>query len=54
METTGNEVERVRVVCTDPNCLFSEVVGNDDGEASDVIVRHGRETGHTLRTEDVT
>lgn len=37
----------VRVDCTD--CPFSRVVDpDDDVEPADVIVEHGRETGHTV------
>lgn len=44
------EGERIRVECRD--CGYREVVPTD-GERSpaDVIVEHGRETGHTLDTE---
>lgn len=41
----------LRVECTD--CHFTTVVDPDDEELpSDVIVEHGRETGHKLTLSD--
>ena len=41
--------QRLRVTCTD--CPYSEVADGDGGDAADLIVAHGRETGHKLTTE---
>lgn len=47
-----NETQRtVRVVCTE--CGFSEVVEKGGEKPAEVIVEHGRKTGHKLRTEEV-
>lgn len=44
--------QQLRVVCTE--CHFSQVENKDDGEPAMVIIEHGKETGHTLTTEEVT
>ena len=46
------EEKQVRVECTE--CPFSEVVEKDGDKPATVIVEHGRETGHKLRTEELT
>lgn len=43
-------VERVKVECT--QCPFSKTVVNRGEKAAEVITEHGRETGHTLTTEE--
>lgn len=40
----------VRIVCTD--CFFSKLVTRDGERAAEVILEHGRETGHKLTPED--
>lgn len=47
----NGEVKRVaRDVCQ--NCQFSEVVQPDEGNLpADIVVKHGRETGHNSRVE---
>jgi hypothetical protein len=42
---------QLRVVCTE--CAFSRLVEKGGDEPAAVIVEHGRETGHKLRTEAV-
>lgn len=42
---------RVRVDCTE--CPFSKVVEKREEKPADVIVEHGKETGHTLTVGDV-
>lgn len=44
------ERKRIKVVCTE--CPYSEVVEKDGAKPATVIVEHGRETGHKLRTEE--
>lgn len=44
--------QRMRVECTD--CSFVRVVApEDDVLPADVLIEHGRETGHTLNAEPV-
>lgn len=45
------EERTIRVVCLE--CQFSAVVEKGDMKPAEVIVEHGRETGHKLTTEDV-
>lgn len=47
--TQENESRRLRIVCTE--CAFSTVVEKDGDKPATVIVEHGRDTGHKLRTE---
>lgn len=48
---TAEYSPQLRVSCTD--CHYSEVVDRAGGKAADLIVEHGRETGHKLTTEGV-
>lgn len=45
------EVPTVRIVCTE--CRFSKEVEKDGNRPAEVMIDHGRETGHKLRVEDV-
>lgn len=42
--------EQVRIVCTD--CYFSKLVTTDGERSAEVIIEHGRETGHKLTSEE--
>lgn len=48
---TNEERPVVRVVCTE--CPFEVVVEKGGERPAEVIVDHGRETGHTLTTEEL-
>lgn len=50
MTPTGEQVRQVRVVCTE--CHFTEAVERIEQRPAEVIVEHGRETGHTLEIEN--
>lgn len=41
----------VRIVCTE--CRFERIVKNQAGRPADVIVTHGRESGHTVSIEGI-
>lgn len=47
----GQRRKRIRVACTE--CSFSKAVEKGGEESAMVIIRHGRETGHKLTTEEV-
>lgn len=49
--TTTEEREAIQVVCTE--CAFSKVVEKGDEKPAEVIVEHGRKTGHKLSTETI-
>lgn len=49
--TADQEQRTVRVTCTE--CSFEKVVEKGDGRPAEVIVEHGRKTGHKLTTEPV-
>ena len=44
--------QQVQVVCLE--CHFSEVVEKSGGQPANVIIEHGRDTGHKLTTENLT
>ena len=51
---TGEAVQtsqKVRIVCTE--CAFSKLVTKEGGKSSEVIIEHGRETGHKLAAEEL-
>lgn len=48
---TGEAQPAIRVVCTE--CLFESIVEKDGERPAEVIVDHGRETGHKLTTEEL-
>lgn len=52
MSVEGEEMgqETVQIVCTE--CMFSRKVEKAEQKPADVIVEHGRETGHTVRIEE--
>lgn len=45
--TNEGEVEGAVLVSCD-DCPFEVAVESADGKAADVVIQHGRETGHTL------
>ncbi len=50
--TTGTmqTPENVRIVCTE--CTFSKLVTKEGQKSAEVIVEHGRETGHRLTAKE--
>lgn len=51
MTETAVQIRHLEVTCLD--CHYTEVVERDGGRAAELIVEHGRETGHKLTTEAV-
>ena len=49
--TADEERGAIQVVCRE--CTFSKVVETGDERPAEVIVEHGRETGHKLTTEEI-
>lgn len=47
---TGQISRNVRIVCTE--CAFSKLVTKEGETAAEVIIEHGRETGHKLTAEE--
>lgn len=43
--------QKIRIVCTE--CAFSKLVTKEGQKSSDVIIEHGRETGHKLIAEEL-
>lgn len=43
--------EQIRVVCTE--CHFSQVVEKEGEKSAQTIIDHGKETGHTVITEEI-
>lgn len=46
IQEKSNDKNEVQVVCTE--CLFRTLVDKATEMPADVVIRHGRETGHTL------
>lgn len=42
--------QKVHIVCT--VCNFSKLVTEEGNKSSEVIIEHGRETGHKLTAEE--
>lgn len=43
--------QQIRVVCTE--CHFSQVVEQKGEKSAQTIIDHGKETGHTVTTEEM-
>lgn len=47
----GEKAGKVKVLCKE--CSFSKTVANEGERPGEVIIEHGRETGHKLTSEKV-
>lgn len=43
--------QKERIVCTE--CAFSKLVTKEGQKSSEVIIEHGRKTGHKLTAEEL-